>query len=406
MSLFWNTFYDKYGNFDNTKFISMLEETKKKRLKNSGKKSSNMNREIRLFESTSKKELWNFINKLSIFINSGIDIKWALAISVKQTKNPYLKRITQEIKDNINHGISIHETMMNYPKVFDTLTVSLIKVWEKTGKLGSILAELDTNMLENIELKGKVKWAMIYPMILLWLTFCMVIFMMIFIVPRITESFEKAGSELPALTQFVVAVSNFFIHDWEKLLIGFVWVIILFKLINMTYIWRFILATIAYKLPIFWYIVQQSNIVYFIKSFTILLDSWVLLLESLKTSSLVVPNLAYKKELVRIKNEVEVGLTISKALWLNLDYEENVYLNKMFSEEFAYVISTWEETGTLSNSLKKIWDNYNSELKRYIGNLSSSMEPIIIVIVGALVGTIVVAIMLPFFQMWQIAKDL
>ena len=406
MNLFWNTFYDKYGNFDNSKFIRMLEETKKKRLKNSGKKSSSMNMEIRLFESVSKKELWNFINKLSIFINSWIDIKWALSISVKQTKNPYLKRITQEIKDNIDHGISINETMANYPKVFDTLTVALIKVGEKTWKLWSILAELDTNMLENIELKWKVKWAMIYPMILLWLTFCMVIFMMIFIVPRITESFEKAGSELPALTQFVVAVSNFFIHDWGKLVIGFVWAILFFKLINMTYLWRFTLAVITYKLPIFWYIVQQSNIVYFIKSFTILLDSGVLLLESLKTSSLVVPNLAYKKELVRIKNEVEVWLTISKALGLNLDYEENVYLNKMFSEEFAYVISTGEETGTLSNSLKKIWDNYNSELKRYIWNLSSSMEPIIIVIVGALVGTIVVAIMLPFFQMGQIAKDL
>ena len=406
MNLFWNTFYDKYGNFDNSKFISMLEETKKKRLKNSGKKSSSMNMEIRLFESVSKKELWNFINKLSIFINSWIDIKWALSISVKQTKNPYLKRITQEIKDNIDHGIAINETMANYPKVFDTLTVALIKVGEKTGKLGSILAELDTNMLENIELKWKVKWAMIYPMILLWLTFCMVIFMMIFIVPRITESFEKAGSELPALTQFVVAVSNFFIHDWGKLVIGLVWAILFFKLINMTYLWRFTLAVMTYKLPIFWYIVQQSNIVYFIKSFTILLDSWVLLLESLKTASLVVPNLAYKKELVRIKNEVEVWLTISKALGLNLDYEENVYLNKMFSEEFAYVISTGEETGTLSNSLKKIWANYNSELKRYIWNLSSSMEPIIIVIVWALVGTIVVAIMLPFFQMGQIAKDL
>ncbi|MCH2188677.1 type II secretion system F family protein [Candidatus Gracilibacteria bacterium] len=406
MNLFGNTFYDKYGNFDNSKCIRMLEETKKKRAKNSGKSLGSMNIEIHMFESVSKKELWNFINKLSIFLNSGIDIKGALGISVKQTKNPYLKRITQEIKDNIDHGISIHETMTNYPKVFDTLTVALIKVGEKTGKLGSILGELDTNMLENIELKGKVKGAMIYPIILLSLTFCMVIFMMIFIVPRITESFEKAGSDLPALTEFVVNVSNFFIHDWGKLIIGFVGVILFFKLINATYLGRFVLANIYHRLPVFGYIVKQSNIVYFIKSFTILLDSGVLLLESLKTSSLVVPNLAYKKELVRIKNEVEVGLTISKALGLNLDYEENVYLNKMFSEEFAYVVSTGEETGTLSNSLKKIGENYNNELKRYIGNLSSSMEPIIIVIVGILVGTIVVAIMLPFFQMGSIAQQL
>ena len=175
--------------------------------------------EIALFNSVTKKELWQFINKLSIFINSGIDIKWALGILVKQTKNPYMKKLIDEIKSNIDHGIPIHETMLNYPKVFDNLTVSLVKVWEKTGQLGRIMAQLDKSLLESIELKSKVKGAMTYPAVLLWLTLCMVVFMMVFIVPRITESFEKTGSSLPALTQFVVAVSDFFVNDWLTLLI-------------------------------------------------------------------------------------------------------------------------------------------------------------------------------------------
>jgi type IV pilus assembly protein PilC len=159
-------------------------------------------------------------------------------------------------------------------------------------------------------------------------------------------------------------------------------------------------------MPIFWYVVKTSNIVFFIKSFTILLDSWVLLLDALKTSSNVVSNLAYKKELIRIKNEVEIWMTISKSLWLNTDYEASVYINPLFPEEFAYVVSTWEETWSLSDSLKKVWTNYNTELKRYIWNMSSMMEPIIIVIVWVLVGTIVVAIMLPFFEMGKVAKNL
>jgi type IV pilus assembly protein PilC len=183
-------------------------------------------------------------------------------------------------------------------------------------------------------------------------------------------------------------------------------IIIFFKLVNKTYSWRMFISKFATKLPIFWYVVKTSNIVYFIKSFTILLDSWVLLLESLKTASNVVPNLTYKKELIRIKNEVEVWLTISKSLWLNLDYEASVYLNPLFPEEFAYVVSTWEETWSLSESLKKVWINYNSELKRYIWNMSSMMEPIIIVIVWAIVGTIIIAIMLPFFAMGEVAKNL
>ena len=310
------------------------------------------------------------------------------------------------MRNNIDHGVSIHETMLQYPKVFDPLTTALIEVGEKTWQLWKILQELDTNLLESIELKGKVKGAMVYPMILLVLTLCMVIFMMVFIVPRITESFAKAGADLPGLTQFIVNVSDFFRNDWPQLIIGIVVFFIAMKVLKMTYAWQLFFAKLAFHAPVFWYVVKQSNIIYFIKSFTILLDAGVLLLESIKTASKVVPNLLYKKEIIRIKNEVEVWLTMSKSLGLNLDYDTNVYLNKLFSEEFAYVVSTGEETGTLSGSLQKIGHNYNGELKRYIGNMSSMMEPIVIVIVGALVGTIIIGIMMPFFQMGEVAKNL
>jgi len=234
----------------------------------------------------------------------------------------------------------------------------------------------------------------------------MVVFMMVFIVPRITEAFTKAGANLPPLTQFIVNVSDFFIHGWLNIIIGMVIFFISVKLFKLTYTGQLFFAKLAFHAPIFGLVVRQSNIIYFIKSFTILLDAGVLLLESIKTASKVVPNLLYKREIIRIKNEVEVGLTMSKSLGLNLDYETNVYLNKLFSEEFAYVVSTGEETGTLSTSLKKIGINYNNELKRYIGNMSSMMEPIVIVIVGALVGTIIIGIMMPFFQMGEVAKNL
>lgn len=402
---FWQKFYDSYWNFDNRKFLKLLEDAKRAKYKwNNLSKLGWKNIEINLFNSVKKVEVWRFINKFSILLNSWIDIKWALWILVKQIKNPYLKKITIEIRENIDHGITIYETMIQYPKVFDPLTVALINVWEKTWQLWKILNELDENLLENIELKWKVKGAMIYPLILIILTISMVTFMMIFIVPRITESFGKAWAELPGLTQFVVNVSNFLINDRVTIILWIVWFVIFMKIFNSTYFGKNAMAIFMIKLPIFGYIVQKSNIIYFIKSFTLLLDSWVLLLESLKTSSNVVPNLAYKKELIRVKNEVEVWLTISKSLGLNLDYEESVYLNKLFPEEFAYVVNTWEETWSISNSLKKIWNNYKWELKRFIWNLSSMMEPIIIVIVWALVGTIVVAIMLPFFEMWKIAQ--
>jgi len=406
MAVLKNTFYDKNWNFDNRKIIALLKKAQKEQLKQEFWGRKKWSKEIILFAKAGQKDVWQFINKFSIFINSGIDVKWALWILIKQTKNPLIKKIVEEMRTNIDHWVSIHETMFQHAKVFDPLTTALIEVWEKTGQLWKILQELDRNLLESIELKGKVKGAMVYPMILLGLTICMVVFMMVFIVPRITEAFAKAGADLPALTQFIVNVSDFFINDWLNLIIWFVIFFISVKIFKLTYAWQVFFAKLAFNAPVFGLVVRQSNIIYFIKSFTILLDAWVLLLESIKTSSKVVPNLLYKREIIRIKNEVEVGLTMSKSLGLNLDYETNVYLNKLFSEEFAYVVSTGEETGTLSESLKKIGINYNSELKRYIWNMSSMMEPIVIVIVGLLVGTIIIGIMMPFFQMGQVAKNL
>lgn len=406
MSLLKKKFYDSSWNFDNTKVITLLKQAQKSQLKSEFWKKTGWAKEIILFAKAWQKDVWQFVNKFSIFVNSGIDIKGALWILIKQSKNPLIKKIVIEMRRNIDHGVSIHETMLQYPKVFDSLTTALIEVGEKTGQLGKILQELDSNLLENIELKWKVKGAMVYPAVLMILTLCMVVFMMVFIVPRITEAFDKAGAELPGLTQFIVSVSDFFIYSWMNIIIWFVVFMITVKLFKKTYTWKIFFATLSFKAPVFGLVVRQSNIIYFIKSFTILLDAWVLLLEAIQTSSKVVPNLLYKKEIIRIKNEVEVWLTISKSLWLNLDYDTNVYLNKLFSEEFAYVVSTGEETWTLSDSLKKIWNNYNWELKRYIWNMSAMMEPIVIVIVGALVGTIIIGIMMPFFGMGEVAKNL
>lgn len=397
-------FFNKYWSFNNEKFLELLKKSQKA-LKNK-KSNKNINIEINIFNSVSQKELWQFINKLSTFINSWIDIKGAFSILIKQTKNPYLKKIAIEIKNNIDYGISISESMMQYPKVFDTLLVALISVWEKTWTLWKILSELDKKLLENIELTWKVKWALTYPIILLVLTLWMVAFMMIFIIPKVTESFKTTWTELPFLTQIVINISNFFRSDWEILLWWVLIIIVFFKFFKKVYIWELVLWYIAINLPIFWYIVKQSNIIYFINSFSLLMESWVLLLDALKTSSQVVPNIHYKREIVRIKNEVESWLTMSKSLWLNLEYDTNIYLNKLFPEDFAYIVNTWEETGTLSESLKKIWANYSSELKRYISNLATMLEPFIIVIVWFLVWTIVIAIMLPFFKIWEIAKKM
>ncbi len=397
--------FDKYWNFNNKKFIDLVKKSQKA-IKNRKNSKKNLNIEIAFLNSVSKKELWQFINKLSTFINSWIDIKRALIITSKQTKNPYLSKIIKEIKINIDYGISISESMIQYPKVFDNLIIALVWVWEKTWTLWRILQELDKKMLENIELKSKVKWALIYPVILLFLTISMVTFMMVVIIPKITKSFWKTWTELPYLTQVIISISDFLRNEFITIIIFLISLFFIFSMIWKTYIWQMIYWKIVINIPIFWHIIRQSNIIYFINSFSLLMESWVLLLDSLKTRAWVTPNIYYKREIIRIKNEVESWLTISKSMWLNLEYDTNIYNNKLFPEEFAYIVNTWEETWTLRESLKKIGYNYTNELKRYIWNLAAMLEPIVIIIVWFLVWTIVIAIILPFFELWKIAKKL
>lgn len=400
-----NKNFDKYWNFKNKKFLELIKKSQKA-IKNRKNKYKKLDINIAFLSSVSKKELWQFINKLSTFINSWIDIKWTLIIISKQTKNKYLSKIVKEFRTNIDYGISISESMTQYPRVFDNLTISLISVWEKTWNLWKILIELDKKMLENIELKAKVKWALVYPIILLILTSVMVIFMMIVIIPKVTSSFAKTWTRLPWLTQIIINISNFIKNEFFIIIWTIFISIIIFYLFWKTHLWQKTYWRIAINLPIFWHIIRQSNIIYFINSFSLLMESWILLLDALKISSNVVPNIHYKREIVRIKNEVESGLTISKSMWLNLEYDTNIYTNKIFPEEFAYIVNTWEETWTITESLKKIWNNYSRELKRYIWNLSSMLEPVIIVIVWFLIWVIVIAIMLPFFELWKIAKKL
>lgn len=402
--MFSNNFFDKDWNFDSLKFLDLIKKSNLK-LQQSKWETRKTSNSISIFSSVSKKDVRKFINKLSWFLSSWMDIKTSLSIVSKQMKNPYFSKIVLEMKNNIDFWILISDTMKQYPGVFDKLTVWLVAIWEKTWSLWDILNKMDSRMLEQIELTWKVKWALTYPIILLSLTILMVVFMMTFIIPKITETFTKTWVELPGLTQFVINISDFLVEKWYILIIGIVIFAIFIKIFKKTLFWELIFWNIAIRLPIFWYIIRRSNIVYFINSFSLLLDSWILMIDALDSAGKLLPNIHYKREIIRVKREVESWISFSKSLGLDLDSWYWVYMNPLFDEEFAYIVNMWEETGTLSKSLFKLWKNYNSELKSYIWNLSTMLEPIILVFVWILVGTIVIAIMLPFFNIWKVVKN-
>lgn len=403
--MFWQKkFLDINWNFDSTLFMGLLNNARQ--AMRTGKKINQKTRSDFwniVIWWISEKEIRMFVNKLWSFLTSWIDLKSSFWILTKQVKNPKLKQITDEIRWNLDHWLSISDTLKQYWKYFDPLIIALLEVWEKTWTLPRVLIELDKKLLDTIELKSKIKWALIYPFILIFITIAMVVFMMTFILPKITWSFQKTWVELPWLTRWMIAVSDVLLNHYVIIIVAVLVLITAFMAFKRTHIWKIALWHIALRIPVFWYIVKQWNVLLFINAFSLLLDSWVLVLEALETTANVVWNIHYKRDIIRVKNEVETWIKLSNAMWLNVSNNEILFSNKYFPEDLVHMISIWEETWSIARSIEKVWINYSKELKRYIANLMTMLEPFIIVFVWALVGTIVIAIMLPFFNLVKVA---
>lgn len=399
------------GTFDPSKFTSLLEKARsemhKKRSAGQGRIAAKLSQPV-VIGGISPKEVWQFINKLSSFLASGIDLKTAFSIISRQIANPKLAKIIAETRQNLDHGLTISESLRAYSQYFDPLVISLIEVGEKTGTLPRVVSDLEKTLLENIEIKAKIKSALVYPVILVFLSLAMAVFMLTFILPKITSVFEKNGVVVPALTQFMMDLSAFLIANWMPLIGGFLMFIVAFLWFRTTYPGQIVFGYISLRLPVFGYINKQLNVILFINSMVLLLDAGVLMLEALETSADVVPNIHYKKDIIRIKNEVEAGIRVSAAMGLNVtdNKKEIEFENPIFPLDFVHMVSVGEETGTIGKSILKVGENYSRELRRYIANIMAALEPLIIVFVGAIVGTIILAIMLPLFKLGEVAKKM
>ena len=398
-------FFDKNGNFVSKPFLDIAQKARK----SLGKKKSGtdfgeiLNLEINI-GTLSKKDVWLFVNKLGSFLNSGVDLKSAIALLYKQTKTGRLRNILTALKTNLEYGLSLSETLRQYPKDFEPLVIALVEIGEKTGTLPKILLELDKKLLETLELKRRIKGAMIYPAILVFLTIMMVVFMMTFIIPKISETFLKAGVELPALTRVVITISDFIRNHYMLLLGGVFGLYFLGNIIARTRFGRDIFHGILLKIPVFGYIIRMGNIITFINSLSLLLDAGILMLEALETTINTVGNIHFKRDIARIKNEVETGIKLSTAMGLTVSNRDSAFSNPYFPEELAHMMLVGEETGTIGKTIDRVGQNYSKELRAYIGNLMTALEPFILVFVGSLVGTIVIAIMLPFFNMGKVIQ--
>jgi type IV pilus assembly protein PilC len=344
----------------------------------------------RLFEpNVTSKDLVIFSRQLSTLVGAGVPLVQGLTILGDQIENPTFKKVVVGLRLDIEAGMGIADTMKKFPEAFDNLYISMIRAGELGGILDTILDRLSSYLEASEELKAKVKSAMMYPIVVLTIAVGITWFLLVFIIPKFEEMFSSFGKELPLPTKLLLGLSKFLIHYWYAYMpIPFVLFFAFKKLVKNRAVARKVDQALL-KLPIFGVILKKTSVAKFTRTFSTLIKAGVPILQALDTVAQTAGNIIVEEAVLTAKIAIREGERIAKPLAAS-----GVFPNMVVS-----MISIGEETGNLDAMLAKIADFYESEVDAAVEGLTSMIEPLVIVFMGLVIGTIVVAMFLPMFNM-------
>lgn len=339
----------------------------------------------------------DFLYQFWTLLNSWIPITNALKIMIYQTENKNIKTIIEVILDDLNKWISLKESILKFPLIFKQFDYSIIEMWELTWKVGDSIEIIKEKEEKSKELKSKILGAFIYPIIITSLSIGMITIFILYVIPKITDMYKDAKVNLPKLTQFVIDLSDFLQKNIVILCISLsliIFLIYIFKTHKKTKIYfdKYIV-----RMPIFWILLKKKILAIFTSSLGTLLKNGVIINKSLEISAWVVSNDFYKKEIEKIIQWISSWEDFSKMLWIDNIKENRKY--NTFPMEIASIVKIWEQTWKLPELLIKISEKYNKEIDNVVKNLSTAIEPLVIVFVWSIIWTLIMAIMLPFFNM-------
>jgi type IV pilus assembly protein PilC len=314
-----------------------------------------------------------------------------------QTKSKKIKLLLKEFIEMLNKWDNLKFIFEKYPKIFNTFDLSIIEMWEVTWKLWDSIETIKLKEEKSHELKSKIIWALIYPIVIIILSLWMILVFMIYVIPKITDMYKDARVNLPKLTQVIIDISNFLQYNLFEIIISIIIFISLFTIFKKHSKTKIYFDIAILHLPIFWPLIKKKILSLFSSSLWILLKSGVIINKSLEISSRALDNDYYEKELKNMINSVSRWTALSTCMWI--DEIQSWKENFLFPIEMASVIKIWEETWSLSELLIKISIKYNKEIDILVKNMQTAIEPLVIVIVWWVIWTLILAIMLPFFNM-------
>ncbi len=344
------------------------------------------------FGSVKLREKIVFIEDLGIMIKSGIAAPRALKIIAKQTKNKKFKDCVSDNAHQVESGKTLHEALELYPKIFSHIFVSMIKVGELSGNLEKSLEYLGVQLEREADLKSKTKGAMIYPAVIVGAMVIMGFLMGVFVLPKLTATFKEFGGKLPLMTRMVVGLTDFIAGN--AILVA----IVLFGggiggvLYARTASGSKLVDTILLRAPVISSIIKKINLARFARILSSMMKSGIAIVEGLTVSSEALGNYYYKEAIAKAAEEVKLGKNITQAL----EKDE-----RLFPVIVVQMLQVGEETGSLETILQQLAEHYESDIDATMRNISSIIEPVLLLVIGAVVGVLALALISPIYNLSQ-----
>jgi type IV pilus assembly protein PilC len=343
-------------------------------------------------ESVKSRDIVIFTRQLATMIDAGLPIVQCLDVLAAQSPNKKLRTVVRQLKEEVEAGSTFTDALRKHPKLFDELFVNMVAAGEVGGILDNILHRLAGYMEKAMKLKSKIKGAMIYPITIITVAVGVTAVLLIFVIPVFAELFSSFGQALPAPTQFVINLSNFTIAYFPYMLGVAVAAGVACRQFYKTEAGQLAFDQMFLQLPVFGDLIRKSAVARFTRTLSTLVSSGVPILDALAITARTAGNKVVERAVLQTRVSISEGRTIAEPLTQS----------KVFPPMVCQMISVGETTGALDAMLQKIADFYEEEVDNAVANLTSLMEPLVILFLGVIIGGLVISMYLPIFKLGSV----
>ena len=339
------------------------------------------------------KDIAIFSRQMATMMSSGVPLVQSFEIIGKGNENPAMQDLIMNIKMEVEGGNTLADSLAKHPDQFDSLYCNLVHAGEQAGILDTLLTKIALYKEKIEAIKSKIKKALMYPTAVIVAAFVVTAILMLFVVPQFESLFQNFGADLPALTKLVIEMSEFFQAYWWAMLgvligLGFTFTTAKKKSKAV----QAFLDKAILRLPIFGEIIRKATIARYARTLSTMFAAGVPLVEALQTVAGAAGNIVYSEAIKKMRDEVATGMSLTQAM----------KQSDLFPHMVIQMVAIGEEAGSLDSMLAKVADFYEEEVDNAVDGLSSLMEPMIMAVLGVLIGGLVVAMYLPIFQMGQV----